>query len=66
VQTNMVFVALKNGEAEALKSFLAEQGVLISSGNPIRLVTHLDVSMDDIHTAVDAFKSYYVNRPKKS
>ena len=59
VQTNMVFVSLKQGDAEALKGFLAEKGVLISSGNPVRLVTHLDVSTGDIQAAVNAFKDYY-------
>jgi threonine aldolase len=59
VQTNMVFVAIKRGGAEALKAFLKGKGVLISSGNPVRLVTHLDVTTDDVHTAVDAFKEYF-------
>jgi threonine aldolase len=59
VQTNMVFVSLKKGNGEALKSFLAGKGVLISRGNPVRLVTHLDVSTEDIRAAVTAFKDYY-------
>lgn len=59
VQTNMVFVSLKQGNGEALKNFLAGKGVLISRGNPVRLVTHLDVSTDDIQAAVTAFKDYY-------
>jgi threonine aldolase len=61
----MVFISLKDGESEALKSFLADKGILISSGNPIRLVTHLDVTTEDVHTAVDAFKAYFLNRPRK-
>jgi threonine aldolase len=64
VQTNMVFVSLKKGKSEALQSFLADKGVLIGSGNPIRLVTHLDVTTGDVHTAVDAFQAYFLNRPK--
>ena len=66
VQTNMVFVSLKNGEAGALTSFLAQKGVLIGSGNPIRLVTHLDVTTDDVHTAVEAFKQYFGKRRKET
>ena len=66
VQTNMVFISLKQGRAEALKDFLAGKGVLISSGKSIRLVTHLDVSTDDVHTAVDAFKKYFGKRCKET
>jgi threonine aldolase len=65
VQTNMVFVSLRHGDCEALKTFLAEKGVLISSGNPIRLVTHLDVTTDDVHAAVEAFKKYFSRHSKE-
>lgn len=66
VQTNMVFVSLKNGNSVALEEFLKKEGVLISSGNPIRLVTHLDVGTQDMHTAVEAMKKYFVeNRNKR-
>jgi threonine aldolase len=59
VQTNMVFVSLRSGDADALRDFLKGEGILISSGDPIRLVTHLDVSTADMHSAVDAFKRYF-------
>ena len=55
----MVFVSLKAVKPDALKSFLVDKGILISSGNPIRLVTHLDVTTDDVRTAVEAFKEYF-------
>jgi threonine aldolase len=63
VQTNMVFVSLKNEKPAALQSFLAQKGILISGGNPIRLVTHLDVTARDVRAAVDAFKSYFLKEP---
>ena len=59
VQTNMVFVSLPNGDADALGDFLKGEGILISSGDPIRLVTHLDVSTADMHSVVAAFKRYF-------
>jgi threonine aldolase len=59
VQTNMVFVSPRNGSAAALKDYLKSEGILINSGNPIRLVTHLDVDTGDMHAAVDAFKRYF-------
>lgn len=64
VQTNMVFVFLKNGDARELKAFLKEEGVLINSGDPIRLVTHLDVDASNIAAAVDAFRKYFSKQPK--
>lgn len=60
-QTNMVFVHVNQGEPAALKTFLAQQGILIGSGKPIRLVTHLDVDTRDMHTVVNAFKEYFSN-----
>ncbi len=59
VQTNMVFMFLKTGSPDALAAYLKGAGVLISTGNPIRLVTHLDVSTKDIHRAVSLFEAYY-------
>jgi threonine aldolase len=63
VQTNMVFVSLKTGSSEALAAYLKDEGVLISTGNPIRLVTHLVVNTEDIHRAVSLFESYFTDRP---
>lgn len=59
VQTNMVFVGLRQGEPAALQAHLREKGVLINSGNPIRMVTHLDVSQKDIEEAVEKIKGYF-------
>ncbi len=35
---------------------LKEQGILFSAGNPMRLVTHLDISRADIDTFITALK----------
>ena len=59
VQTNMVFVSLKSGSPDKLAVYLKDAGVLIEVGNPIRLVTHLDVSTKDIHRTVSLFESYF-------
>ena len=59
VQTNMIFVSLKSESPEKLAVYLKDAGVLIDTGNPIRLVTHLDVSTKDIHRAVSLFKSFF-------
>jgi len=61
VQTNMVFVSLNKGDPQSLQSALKERGILIRADRRIRLVTHLDVTMDDIRTAVGAFKAVFSN-----
>jgi threonine aldolase len=59
VQTNMVFVGLRKAEPAKLKDYLCEKGVLINTGDPIRMVTHRDVSQQDIADAVDKIKMYF-------
>jgi threonine aldolase len=59
VQTNMVFATLKKGKVEEFAAFLKNEGVLINIRTPIRLVTHLDVSTDDIHRVISLFKTYF-------
>ena len=64
VQTNMVFASLKNGDPDALAVYLKDAGVLIETGNPIRLVTHLDVDTEDIHRAVSLFQAYFMEHKR--
>ncbi len=61
VQTNMVFASVRTGSPEALAAYLKDAGVLINIGNPIRLVTHLDVNTEDINRAVSLFGSYFMD-----
>ncbi|MEN8246411.1 MAG: low-specificity L-threonine aldolase [Thermodesulfobacteriota bacterium] len=62
VQTNMVFAGLRQGDPTALKAYLYEKGVLINSGDPIRMVTHMDVGQEDIEAAVEKIKDYFKSR----
>lgn len=59
VQTNMVFVSLDKNQSGALQNYLKQRGILISGGKTIRLVTHLDVTTDDIHTVITAVKDLF-------
>ncbi|HVX03919.1 MAG TPA: beta-eliminating lyase-related protein, partial [Rhodanobacteraceae bacterium] len=59
VQTNMVFCTVTDADMEPLKSHLKANGVLIGSGHPLRLVTHLDISKSDVDKAVAAFGDYF-------
>lgn len=55
-KTNMIFVELADGSAEALAIRLAEQGVLVGvySSTLLRLVTHYGIEESDIDAAANA------------
>ena len=59
-QTNMVFVSTR-GKGDGLSSFMKDQGILISGDDHLRLVTHLNISSDDIDTVIDAFKAFFAS-----
>ncbi|MFT0633351.1 low-specificity L-threonine aldolase [Pseudomonas sihuiensis] len=57
VQTNMVYVQL--GErAGQIKAFMAERGIVVSAAPRLRLVTHLDVSADQVGQVIEAFAAF--------
>lgn len=58
-QTNMVFLRLPDGCGGGLTSHLADQGIRILDRNPLRLVTHLDVTRDDVETTIAAFEAFF-------
>lgn len=55
VDTNMVFFSTKKGRMAALQQHLKSRDILISGA---RLVTHLDVTAEDIETVIDAFAAF--------
>ncbi|AXK73085.1 low-specificity L-threonine aldolase [Lysobacter sp. TY2-98] len=58
--TNMVFVDIPVDRQAALKSYLGERGIVISTGYlpTIRLVMHLDVGDDGVARTIDAFRAF--------
>jgi threonine aldolase len=44
---------------DQLTGFLRERGILIAGRESIRLVTHRDVSADDIEAVVSAFADFF-------
>jgi threonine aldolase len=56
-QTNMVFVDAPAAQLKTLVSTLAEHGVLATGLYRLRLVTHLDVSANDVDRAVQAIRA---------
>lgn len=58
VQSNMVFVTMTNGDEEALKNHLREQGILVGGYGALRFVTHLDLHAEDILCVVEACQKF--------
>ena len=61
VQTNMAFVAIDDEKISVLTEHLKSRDILVGSYCPgeLRLVTHLDVSTEDIETVVGAVRKYF-------
>ncbi|MCL2913306.1 low-specificity L-threonine aldolase [Shewanella corallii] len=58
VQTNMVFAKVAESiDVKALAAGLREQGILITPGATLRLVTHKDISGVDVVKTIQAIKS---------
>ena len=57
VQTNMIFVEAP-GDASQLAEKLEAQGILMAgyTGEKIRLVTHLDISEEDVKKVIHEFR----------
>ncbi|SHK14692.1 L-threonine aldolase [Marinobacter antarcticus] len=58
-QTNIVYARCRAGQAMALRDYLTDQGILITAGDPIRFVTHLDVSRANVDQLLDAIRQFY-------
>ncbi len=52
-QTNMLFIRLSPATVNYLPDYLKKHNILISHGNPLRLVIHKDVSRDDLSRFVE-------------
>ncbi len=59
VQTNMVFISMDHSHRDPLAKFLRQHGILVASGKTTRLVTHLDVTTDDVQSVVERFKEFF-------
>ncbi len=61
-QTNMVFFSADAATTQDLAAFLGQRRILISPGKTTRLVTHLDISYEDITTILDAVSAFFTTR----
>jgi threonine aldolase len=58
-QTNIFYVDMPAAACEPLRAHLERQQIRASVGPHTRLVTHLDISAEDVQRTVDAFKSFF-------
>ena len=59
LQTNILFADIK-ADMTRLCRFLKERGVIIDNSNHLRLVTHLDISGDDIDYTIRSFNQFFL------
>ncbi|ELQ2335251.1 low-specificity L-threonine aldolase [Vibrio vulnificus] len=59
VQTNIVFAKLDDGiDIDAIAQKLAKKSIIITPGNPIRFVTHKDISRQDIDLFLEKLRFF--------
>jgi threonine aldolase len=58
-QTNIFYVEIPEAACAPLREQLASKGIRASIGPHTRLVTHLDVSREDVQKTVAAFKDFF-------
>jgi threonine aldolase len=57
-ETNILFVRIPEAQVSALGRHLAERGIIASVAQRMRLVTHLDVSREQVETTLRAFRDF--------
>lgn len=63
VDTNMLFIQPKPDDIDPLRAHLAERGIVLSGQRPkIRVVTHLDVTEQDVDRVLEAVGEFYRGR----
>mgnify|MGYP001552524727 CR=1 FL=1 len=58
VQTNILFAQF-DADMEKLMAHMKDRGILIDSGCPLRLVTHLDIDQTGVDRAVEGFREFF-------
>jgi threonine aldolase len=61
VQTNILFVSIQ-ADIPQLCQYLKDRNIIIDEANPTRMVTHLDISAEDIDRAIEAFEDFFKSR----
>ncbi len=61
VETNFVYISVAPDSVAELIRYLDEHGIKIRGGKVIRLVTHIDVSGDDIGRVIERMGAFFSN-----
>ncbi|QFI54333.1 low-specificity L-threonine aldolase [Aeromonas simiae] len=61
-ETNMLFLTIAGRDLAEVTQFMKERGILCSGYGMLRLVTHLQVSDDDVEEVIDAFTELMLER----
>ncbi len=60
--TNMLYFSFEDARvAQQAQAFLRQKGILIASGQRVRLVTHLDIQGPDIADLLSQLKQFFLN-----
>jgi len=59
LHTNMVFFKPRNGDFQALTDYLGRNNILVDAEKKIRLVTHMQVSSEDMLKVISVVKNFY-------
>jgi len=59
LHTNMVFFRPRDGSAQKLSDHLLTKDILVDAAKEIRLVTHMQISQEDVRTTIDSVKAFY-------
>lgn len=59
VQTNIIMLTLETSKIERLSDYLLSKGIKASIGVQTRLVTHLDISRQEIELVISSFKQFF-------
>jgi threonine aldolase len=59
--TNMAFVSLEEDKAKQLALYLQKKSILITPGKTIRMVTHLDISTEDVALVLKEISHFFEN-----
>ncbi len=60
--TNMLFFEMDEATASELALFLQKSNILMSPGKTIRLVTHIDITEDDVELIIEKINSFFSAR----
>lgn len=62
VETNIVFAKVRDDvDQDELVSYLKQNGIIVSKGQPMRFVTHNGISHQDITCLIDHIKQYFTS-----